>query len=495
MRRRNNYIFVILILVLFLTVGYAALASAFNLNSLIGLSRQSFDIHFENAILETSNATIVSGPTYMDSKHTEINFEVILNTLGSAVYLSADIVNSGTMAGEIEEIKLTGIPEELSEYVFVSAGYDDYTLVQVGDVVEPGSSVPFVLVVGYSMKFGKVEEIPDTSEPISFTYSIKYKNTKKSSSSVYAHLTEVTDPINDLIRINQNNIYSSDSIDFTRSYTGGTSGLFELKVENGVPIYYYRGSSDATNNYLITENICWRIIRTTETGGIKLLYNGYQYDGECDEYKPSSDTDVYAFDNNVDFYDSEIRSLLSGCDSDDPVIARGAPTASTKGVSGGNSSYVGEVCGILSSQYVEDYTYCNNYNFYRNNITDLSCEEGRGFSVSNGKLDYPIGLIDLPEANLCGYNAYQSSKSWLVDPYHYYSYWTMTANKNFNSNAIGLIGDISSDLPNGDVYYVYPVITLNSTFRIINGTGTMFDPYIVEGLEPSSGSGGGGGDI
>ena len=38
------------------------------------------------------------------------------------------------------------------------------------------------------------------------------------------------------------------------------------------PIYYYRGA--VTNNNVKFAGFCWKIVRTTETGGIKLIYNG-----------------------------------------------------------------------------------------------------------------------------------------------------------------------------------------------------------------------------
>ena len=49
--------------------------------------------------------------------------------------------------------------------------------------------------------------------------------------------------------------------------------------ENGeYPVYYYRGNVD--NNNLAFNGFCWKIVRTTETGGIKLIYNGV-YDKGC----------------------------------------------------------------------------------------------------------------------------------------------------------------------------------------------------------------------
>ena len=50
--------------------------------------------------------------------------------------------------------------------------------------------------------------------------------------------------------------------------------------ENGeYPVYYYRGNVD--NNNLAYNGFCWKIVRTTETGGIKLIYNGSLVDGQC----------------------------------------------------------------------------------------------------------------------------------------------------------------------------------------------------------------------
>ena len=49
-------------------------------------------------------------------------------------------------------------------------------------------------------------------------------------------------------------------------------------TESGKPVYYYRGDVD---NHVIFANFCWRIIRTTETKGVKLIYDGVPYNGTC----------------------------------------------------------------------------------------------------------------------------------------------------------------------------------------------------------------------
>ncbi len=65
------------------------------------------------------------------------------------------------------------------------------------------------------------------------------------------------------------------SSDYIEKYTGLTTSLGDKNI------YYYYGNN-AKNN-IVFANYCWKIVRTTDTGGIKLLYNGVPSDaGICD---------------------------------------------------------------------------------------------------------------------------------------------------------------------------------------------------------------------
>ena len=74
------------------------------------------------------------------------------------------------------------------------------------------------------------------------------------------------------------------NIDFSKisSDTNGKGVYIRSGTENDTnPIYYYRG--DVDNNNLIFADTCWKIVRTTETGGTKIIYNGVprtEYDTE-----------------------------------------------------------------------------------------------------------------------------------------------------------------------------------------------------------------------
>ena len=70
-------------------------------------------------------------------------------------------------------------------------------------------------------------------------------------------------------------VTNTTGINFTQisSDTNG-KGIYQMAstAQDDRPIYYYRGAVD--NNNVKFANFCWKIVRTTGTGGVKLIYNG-----------------------------------------------------------------------------------------------------------------------------------------------------------------------------------------------------------------------------
>lgn len=71
-------------------------------------------------------------------------------------------------------------------------------------------------------------------------------------------------------------------IDFSKT-SSATNGhgiyTYSASKDDAFPTYYYRGNVD--NNNVIFGGFCWKIVRTTETGGTKLVYNGVPTNGTC----------------------------------------------------------------------------------------------------------------------------------------------------------------------------------------------------------------------
>lgn len=87
------------------------------------------------------------------------------------------------------------------------------------------------------------------------------------------------------------------------AYKNNGTGVYEMASTKGdnYPIYYFRGdmndyaSKEGTANNAVFGGSCWKIIRTTSTGGVKMIYNGPYSGGKCGqsnlgrlEYNPNS---------------------------------------------------------------------------------------------------------------------------------------------------------------------------------------------------------------
>jgi len=77
-------------------------------------------------------------------------------------------------------------------------------------------------------------------------------------------------------------VSSTTGINFQNnsSTTNGQGVYKRAGTENEeYPILYYRGN--VNNNNVIFADFCWKIVRTTDTGGVKLIYNGVPTNGQC----------------------------------------------------------------------------------------------------------------------------------------------------------------------------------------------------------------------
>lgn len=72
---------------------------------------------------------------------------------------------------------------------------------------------------------------------------------------------------------------------YAKEYTGEHHDSFTLEPSKKIYHWYAETDEVATQildmNNVIFANFCWQIIRTTDTGGVKMIYNGVPTDGKC----------------------------------------------------------------------------------------------------------------------------------------------------------------------------------------------------------------------
>ena len=187
------------------------------------------------------------------------------------------------------------------------------------------------------------------------------------------------------------------TIDFSQvsSDTNG-KGVYRFPgtENNTYPVYYYRGDID--NNHVKFANFCWKIVRTTDTGGVKLIYDGVpSNEGACNNTGVDthiSTTDI-AFNTNSNspayvgymYGDVYERSTATGTNwyyAPDVTYENGTYTLTSKG------SYNVEAKSTISGTNL-------NYQHYTcGSTTDTTCTSVRYVYYVSNSTAYYITLIN-----------------------------------------------------------------------------------------------------
>ena len=286
-------------------------------------------------------------------------------------------------------------------------------------------------------------------------------------------------------------------------------------TDSGNPVYYYRGNVD---NRVIFANFCWRIVRTTETGGVKLIYDGVPSNGQCNNTGDNSTIGSSAF--NTNYNDNAYVGYMFGTAGSSTYASTHANTNDST-IKGVIDTWYHDNMTSYTSQ-LEDAVWCND----RSIVTDLANSNGGsyssyttsgygknatlygpasrfGYKVSNptptlkctqdndkftvnasngnGVLTYPVGLITTDEMAYAGGKYSPSNSSFYL--YTGKHYWALSP-YNFNSSyefgfILGSSGAIGVSSANGS-HGVRPSVSLQPGIAMTGGgSGTAADPFVI----------------
>ena len=304
-------------------------------------------------------------------------------------------------------------------------------------------------------------------------------------------------------------VTSSSGIDFSQisSDTNG-KGLYILHgtENNPNPIMYYRGAVKSNN--VKFANFCWKIVRTTETGGVKLIYNGSpDSNGQCTNTTGSS-TVIQNSAFNTNLNDNAYVGYMYGTSESSTYEETHKNT---------NDSTIKTIIDEWYRQNMTEYTedledtvWCNDRSVVQdssysgtgagkertmygpknrldtNKIPSLACvNENDRFTVSsengNGVLTYPAALLTADEFVYAGavygqgnsnYYLYNNYSLWSLSP----SYFSSSNAETFNVNSAGYLSNHYTH----NAYGVRPSISLKKGIKVeLGGDGTAENPYVV----------------
>ena len=499
----------IVIAVLLLAVGFAAVSTTLIINGSvnIGENTDDFSVIFTKATLD---GTDVYANVIDDTKKI-ITFETNdLKTLNQTSVLNYEVTNNSANYDAEVQVNCKVKENTTAKYTSIKNELDGNAT-----VIKAKETLNGTLTV--TLNKTATEEVREE-----YVCELTFNAVERDSIAVSG---------TNLYNLIKNNADTTTVIDYkVRSGVSGTNGIFTTTATEGsVPVYYYRGDADKVNNNIIFNNMCWKIIRTTENNGVKIIYNGTPTDGKCEtQTGTSTQIGTSAFNTKAD--DNAYVGYMYGTAGSTTYEATHANTNEST-IKKYIDNWYSQNFDETTTSKLEDTVFCNDRStkaydantigdtskstygnlgygknntfygaahrasYYSNNPNpSLVCQNDNDkFTVDskngNGKLTNPVGLITLDEVVLAGFNTKYSNESDYKDTTNYlYTngyYWTSSPvllydDGNANVGRVtgtGYVSAVRVNVASG----VRPVVSLaNGTLVNFNGDGTSTNPYVVK---------------
>ena len=283
MRRNNKQITTTFILFSLLLIGvvYAILQANLQINGTAKIRANTWDIHFDNIQVNANSVPIGTGDsaaTIDPENNCKVDFEVTLSIPGDFYEFTIDVVNAGTIDGMIGELNKTLVVnnepvDNPPEYLDYSVTYSDGLEIEENHKISAGTTETYLVRLEFKTD---IEELPSATT-IATSLTPQYIQSDSNSINVI-HYHELYDLLE--------NEYNNNS-GYVQIYTGEHKDSY---TTNGTQtIYYWHAeTSEDEKAYEILDKwnvlfngFCWQAYRTTDTGGVKLIYNGLPNEGKC----------------------------------------------------------------------------------------------------------------------------------------------------------------------------------------------------------------------
>ena len=272
--KRNMGLSVLILVLVSLSIGYAIISSNLELNGNAKIANMAWQVYFDN-VKVTDGSTGLSVPTLSADK-TSVSFTTSFTKPTDYYDFTLDLINAGTIAAKVDSVVLSGLTAEQDVYANYRVTYVGGGEISAGDTLNPGETREIRVRLEMDPDVdGSL--LPSTDATLALSARINFVQGEE-----VKYLMDVIKKEAVLDSIASTYVTSSSGIDFSAvsSDTNG-KGVYTLtsSASDKYPIYYYRGA--VGNNNVIFGGFCWKMVRTTETGGIKLIYNGSPTDGTC----------------------------------------------------------------------------------------------------------------------------------------------------------------------------------------------------------------------
>ena len=230
--RRNKkalYIVGFLFVLVAISIGYAYLTSVLKINGTTNISKNTWDVHFEDISMIT-NTTDSSEPT-LTEEDTVINFTTNLKVPTDEYSFSVKVVNAGSIDAMLSEVVKAGVSTTQAKYTEFSVTYLDGTEINVKDKLGAGKSLPLKVVVRYKDDI-TAADLPSSDQTLSLSMTLTYVQADSSANEVTVAESFATDSWDTIIKTVKNGNTSFYHVGDTKEIYMGSFGTHTIRIAN-----------------------------------------------------------------------------------------------------------------------------------------------------------------------------------------------------------------------------------------------------------------------
>lgn len=155
------------------TVGYAALSTTLSITGKGTLSKNSWDIHFENLVIVDNGASAVTTAPTIDSTKTKVSFNITLSKPGDSYEFTVDAVNKGTIDAMLSGFSTTSLTADQQKYLTYTVTYGDGATISTKDYLKKGTSETIRVKVRFKEDLTSAD-LPSSAETLNLTATLVY---------------------------------------------------------------------------------------------------------------------------------------------------------------------------------------------------------------------------------------------------------------------------------------------------------------------------------
>ena len=282
------------------------------------------------------------------------------------------------------------------------------------------------------------------------------------------------------------------NVNFSSTPTDANSGVYTIAstASDTYPVHYYRGNID--NNNVLFAGFCWKMVRTTSTGGVKLIYNGvYDETNKCNNTGTASQIGTSAFNSSYSspadvgyMYETRYTYSYKGFSSINVLERYNVYSMSMNYYYGTSITYSN---GTYTLQNAEAKSWSDNYSsltgYYTCRTTSTTCSTvyyivgtsgsyQYNLSLSNGVTDPDTQTITLGKGIIDnGDNTYILTDTVTLKKYDWYKNYSTYKNYYVCKNLTSTTCDSKYFMTSTDKYQ----ITYDDTFKYVYGNDVTWD--------------------